>query len=52
LFTPFLKTLTSRRTGEYGGAFENRIRFGLETVAAVRARELGVSWSRQRGISG
>jgi len=33
----FLSPLSNRRTDEYGGSFENRIRFLLETVAAVRA---------------
>jgi len=33
----FLSPLTNRRTDNYGGSFENRIRFLLETVAAVRA---------------
>jgi len=33
----FLSPLSNRRTDEYGGSFENRIRFLLETVTAVRA---------------
>ena len=33
----FLSPLSNRRTDEYGGAFENRIRFALETAAAVRS---------------
>jgi 2,4-dienoyl-CoA reductase-like NADH-dependent reductase (Old Yellow Enzyme family) len=37
LINEFLSPLANRRTDEYGGAFENRIRFLLETVAAVRA---------------
>jgi 2,4-dienoyl-CoA reductase-like NADH-dependent reductase (Old Yellow Enzyme family) len=37
LINEFLSPLSNRRTDEYGGAFENRIRFLLETVAAVRA---------------
>jgi 2,4-dienoyl-CoA reductase-like NADH-dependent reductase (Old Yellow Enzyme family) len=33
----FLSPLSNHRTDEYGGSFENRIRFALETVEAVRA---------------
>jgi 2,4-dienoyl-CoA reductase-like NADH-dependent reductase (Old Yellow Enzyme family) len=33
----FLSPLTNQRTDEYGGSFENRIRFLLETTRAVRA---------------
>jgi len=33
----FLSPLTNRRTDQYGGSFENRIRFLLETTRAVRA---------------
>jgi 2,4-dienoyl-CoA reductase-like NADH-dependent reductase (Old Yellow Enzyme family) len=33
----FLSPLTNQRTDRYGGSFENRIRFLLEIVAAVRA---------------
>ena len=37
LINEFLSPLSNRRTDEYGGTFENRIRFLLEIVAAVRA---------------
>ena len=37
LIHEFLSPLSNRRTDEYGGPFENRIRFALEVVAAVRA---------------
>ena len=37
LINEFLSPLSNRRTDEYGGSFQNRIRFLLETVAAVRA---------------
>jgi 2,4-dienoyl-CoA reductase-like NADH-dependent reductase (Old Yellow Enzyme family) len=37
LMHEFFSPLSNQRTDEYGGAFENRIRFGLEIVAAVRA---------------
>ena len=33
----FLSPISNRRIDEYGGAFENRIRFALETIEAVRA---------------
>ena len=36
LFHQFLSPLSNRRTDEYGGSFENRCRFLLETVALVR----------------
>jgi 2,4-dienoyl-CoA reductase-like NADH-dependent reductase (Old Yellow Enzyme family) len=37
LMHEFFSPLSNRRADEYGGSFENRIRFGLETVEAVRA---------------
>ena len=37
LIHEFLSPHTNRRTDEYGGSFENRIRFALEVVDAVRA---------------
>ncbi|HEX9080372.1 MAG TPA: FAD-dependent oxidoreductase [Desulfuromonadaceae bacterium] len=36
LISEFLSPLTNRRSDGYGGPFENRIRFGLEVVRAVR----------------
>jgi 2,4-dienoyl-CoA reductase-like NADH-dependent reductase (Old Yellow Enzyme family) len=33
----FLSPLSNQRTDEYGGGFENRIRFALESARAVRA---------------
>lgn len=36
LLHSFLSSLSNQRTDEYGGSFENRIRFLCETVAAVR----------------
>ncbi len=36
LFNEFLSPLANHRTDRYGGAFENRIRFLLETTQAVR----------------
>jgi 2,4-dienoyl-CoA reductase-like NADH-dependent reductase (Old Yellow Enzyme family) len=37
LIHEFLSPLSNRRTDEYGGSFENRIRFALEVVRSVRA---------------
>ena len=37
LMHEFFSPLSNRRTDEYGGSFENRIRFGMETIEAVRA---------------
>jgi 2,4-dienoyl-CoA reductase-like NADH-dependent reductase (Old Yellow Enzyme family) len=36
LIHQFLSPLSNRRTDEYGGPFENRARFALEVIAAVR----------------
>lgn len=36
LIHEFLSPLSNHRTDEYGGSFENRIRFVLEIVAAIR----------------
>jgi 2,4-dienoyl-CoA reductase-like NADH-dependent reductase (Old Yellow Enzyme family) len=37
LINEFLSPLANRRTDEYGGSFQNRIRFLLETIEAVSA---------------
>ena len=37
LISEFLSPITNQRTDEYGGSLENRMRFGLEVVQAVRA---------------
>jgi 2,4-dienoyl-CoA reductase-like NADH-dependent reductase (Old Yellow Enzyme family) len=37
LIHEFLSPLSNHRTDEYGGSFENRIRFALEVARAVRA---------------
>ena len=37
LMHEFLSPLSNHRTDEYGGSFENRARFALETAKAVRA---------------
>lgn len=36
LISQFLSPMTNRRDDQYGGAFENRMRFGLETAEKVR----------------
>lgn len=36
LISEFLSPLTNQRTDQYGGSLENRMRFGLEIMAAVR----------------
>ncbi len=37
LLSSFITPLTNRRTDEYGGSLENRLRYPLEVFAAVRA---------------
>lgn len=37
LVNEFLSPLTNKRTDEYGGSFDNRMRFLLEVIAAVRS---------------
>ncbi|SMD08643.1 2,4-dienoyl-CoA reductase (NADPH2) [Desulfocicer vacuolatum DSM 3385] len=36
LISEFLSPLTNQRTDEYGGSLENRMRFGLEVMQAIR----------------
>ena len=38
LFDQFWSPLTNRRTDEYGGSFENRLRFGWRVLGAIRER--------------
>jgi len=38
LIAGFISPLTNRRTDEYGGSLENRMRFSLEVLDAVRAK--------------
>jgi 2,4-dienoyl-CoA reductase (NADPH2) len=40
LISEFLSPLTNQREDEYGGSFDNRMRFGLEVMAAIR-QEIG-----------
>jgi len=42
LLHEFLSPIANQRTDEYGGSFENRIRFPLEVFAAVREAFTGV----------
>ncbi len=42
LLHEFLSPLSNQRSDEYGGSFENRIRFPLQVFAAVRAAFKGV----------
>jgi anthraniloyl-CoA monooxygenase len=37
LISSFISPLTNRRTDEYGGSLENRLRYPLEVFAAMRA---------------
>ncbi|MDE0121619.1 MAG: FAD-dependent monooxygenase [bacterium] len=46
LLASFLSPLTNRRADRYGGSLENRLRFPLEVVRAVRAR-----WPEERPLS-
>jgi anthraniloyl-CoA monooxygenase len=46
LLASFLSPLTNRRSDEFGGPIENRMRFPLEVFAAVRA-----TWPQKRPIS-
>ena len=58
LLASFLSPLTNQRTDEYGGAIENRLRFPLEVLQAVRAewpadkplsvRISATDWARRR----
>jgi anthraniloyl-CoA monooxygenase len=46
LLSSFLSPLTNKRTDEYGGSHENRVRFPLEVFAAIRGE-----WPDDRPIS-
>ncbi len=46
LFASFLSPLTNRRSDEYGGSIENRLRFPLEVFSAMRA-----AWPEERPMS-
>jgi anthraniloyl-CoA monooxygenase len=46
LLSSFITPLANRRTDEYGGSLENRVRFPLEVFRAVRA-----AWPEDRPIS-
>ena len=38
LINQFLSPMTNKRTDEYGGSVENRVRFGIEIIKEVRKR--------------
>lgn len=46
LLSTFLSPLTNRRTDEYGGSLENRMRYPLEVFRAVRA-----AWPQHKPVS-
>ena len=46
LLASFLSPLTNRRRDEYGGSIENRMRFPLEVLSAIRA-----AWPAEKPIS-
>ncbi|MFT7541053.1 MAG: anthraniloyl-CoA monooxygenase, partial [Gammaproteobacteria bacterium] len=46
LLASFLSPLSNRRTDEYGGSLENRMRFPLEVFEAVRA-----AWPKEKPLS-
>jgi len=46
LLSSFITPLTNKRTDEYGGSLENRLRFPLEVFRAMRA-----AWPAQRPMS-
>jgi anthraniloyl-CoA monooxygenase len=46
LLSSFITPLTNKRTDEYGGSLENRLRFPLEVFAAIRA-----AWPSDRPMS-
>ncbi len=50
LITQFLSSATNDRTDEYGGTLENRARFVLEIVAAIR-KKIGSDFHLQAKIS-
>ena len=47
LVDQFWSPLTNQRTDEYGGGLENRMRFGMEVLQAIRAR-VGRGFPRRR----
>jgi anthraniloyl-CoA monooxygenase len=61
LLSGFLTPLQNRRTDEYGGSLENRLRYPLEVFAAMRAawpsdrpmsvRISATDWAGERGIT-
>ncbi len=57
LLTQFMSPVTNRREDDYGGSFENRMRFPREVIAAVRAElgddyPLGIRLTGAEGVAG
>ena len=57
LLTQFMSPVTNRREDEYGGSFDNRLRFAREVVAACRAElgrdyPLGIRLTGAEGVEG
>jgi anthraniloyl-CoA monooxygenase len=46
LMSSFITPVSNRRTDEYGGSLENRLRFPIEVLSAMRAE-----WPRERPMS-
>ena len=46
LLSSFITPLTNRRTDDYGGSLENRLRFPLEVFRAMRA-----AWPAEKPMS-
>ena len=57
LLTQFMSPVTNLREDDYGGSFENRMRFPREVIAAVRAEvgddyPLGIRLTASEGVGG
>jgi 2,4-dienoyl-CoA reductase-like NADH-dependent reductase (Old Yellow Enzyme family)/thioredoxin reductase len=57
LITQFMSPVTNRREDDYGGSFENRLRFGREVIAAIRAEvgrdyPVGIRLTASEGVTG
>ena len=57
LLTQFMSPVTNRREDDYGGSFENRMRFPREVIAAVRSElgadyPLGIRLTGAEGVEG
>ena len=57
LLTQFMSPVTNLRTDDYGGSFENRLRFSREVIAAIRSEvgpdyPVGIRLTASEGIAG